>query len=1436
MFIWDFSTGNFIECNKAALLLYGYQKAEFLSLNVKDIRPKEELTKIESIISDESAFTNMGDSGHRGYWTHHTKDRQKIQVEIKANIIDYRGIKSCMVVVNDITESIKTEKALHDSEKEFEKLFNEGLLPQWIYEPESLKILNVNDATVLYYGYTKEEFLKMTLLDLRPKDDIQKFLNKIRKRKDTNGNISLGISTHLKKDGTQIKVEITSQNIDYLGKTCRMVTGLDVTKKERQGNLDFLEKELLQKSLSQNPNFEQTLSDYLEGLEKEFPKMFISILKAEDRKLWSLSAPTLPKEYMDAINGVTIGPTEGSCGTAAYTKKRVIVSDISKNPLWENYKVFALKHNLKSCWSQPIFNSKKEVVATFACYSSSVWEPSEEELDILSRSSSILSLIFENQQKTQEIKASNERYRYVTLATKHAIYDWDVTTGNILWGKGFETLFGYTSNSFKVDFFINNKLIHPSDAEKVGNLLDLFFADDSKENWSSKYRLKKSDGEYAHVEERGFAIRNPKGQVIRMIGVLSDITKETEEEQQLRLAESIIKNTSDAVVITDVGDKDGSEFKIIYSNAAFTKMTGYSADEILGKSPGILVGDYQNPQQAEYFKEIIEKGEPFESTIICNKKTKEEFWNNFSGSPVTDETGSVSNWIFIQRDVTESQNLLIQKNLLSELGQLFNRNENLHTTLQLVLKYLVDFTGFPYSEVWLLSSNKQTLNLTTTLSKDDTLNYSFEKPSELIDYGYGKGLPGMVWETGKSEIWENIDEHPGFIGYKAKQEAGLNKALGIPLIFNQKVIGVLLFLVGDNYTKLKPFKSLIEKLETFLGSEVYRKQLEHQLTSIFNASPDIICIGRLDGYFAKINPAAVDLLEYSEEELMATPYYEFIHPEDRINYKAEFESLMHSKQTTYIEIRLISKSGKSIWFSWSSIFSQDEGLIYAIAKNISKQKELQELLENATKLSKIGGWEVDLINQKIVWSSMTKDIHELEGDDVPHTIEEGVHFYHQAYREQISKILDESIKNGTPFQFEFPLITAKGNEKWVRSIGRPEFKNGMCIRLLGSFQDIHTQKMAEINLNKSIQAIKDYKSALDQSFFIMVTDLNGLLVAVNQHTCTLSGYTEKELIGSNANILSSGFHPKAFFKQMWDKISKGEIWRGDLKNKTKLGKEYWQDTSIAPLKDEKGNIKQYLAICIDITEKKNAEVSLKFLNKNLQRQANDLEVSNAELEQFAYVASHDLQEPLRMVTSFLTRLEKKYAGVLDAKGIQYIGFAVDGAKRMRQIILDLLEYSRAGKENINLQNFDLNEVVREVLLLQKKIILETDAVVVIRDLPTITFYQSPFIQIFNNLINNAIKYRRAGIRPEIEVFGEEFDQEWLISIKDNGIGIEKEYFEKIFVIFQRLHKKEDYSGTGMGLSIVKKTIDNLGGKIWVESTVGQGSTFKFTIPKVKSNL
>jgi signal transduction histidine kinase/CHASE3 domain sensor protein len=259
-----------------------------------------------------------------------------------------------------------------------------------------------------------------------------------------------------------------------------------------------------------------------------------------------------------------------------------------------------------------------------------------------------------------------------------------------------------------------------------------------------------------------------------------------------------------------------------------------------------------------------------------------------------------------------------------------------------------------------------------------------------------------------------------------------------------------------------------------------------------------------------------------------------------------------------------------------------------------------------------------------------------------------------------------------------------------------------------------------------------------------------------------------------------------------------------------------------PITDRDGDSIAACHIARDISERKRFE-------DILLRQSEELKRSNAELEQFAYVASHDLQEPLRMVASYMQLLAERYQGQLDAKADKFIGYAVDGARRMQCLINDLLALSRVNSRGAEFAPIECDSILGRVLHDLNTTIRETNALVECESLPTVAADEQQLGQLFQNLLGNALKFRAAAT-PHIRLCAEQQQAMWLFTVQDNGIGIEPQHAEKIFVLFQRLHSRQKYDGTGIGLAICKKIVERHGGRIWVESEPGKGSTFKFTLP------
>jgi signal transduction histidine kinase len=253
-------------------------------------------------------------------------------------------------------------------------------------------------------------------------------------------------------------------------------------------------------------------------------------------------------------------------------------------------------------------------------------------------------------------------------------------------------------------------------------------------------------------------------------------------------------------------------------------------------------------------------------------------------------------------------------------------------------------------------------------------------------------------------------------------------------------------------------------------------------------------------------------------------------------------------------------------------------------------------------------------------------------------------------------------------------------------------------------------------------------------------------------------------------------------------------------------------------------------IAADLTAVREARERIEWVNSQLQKQAEELLRSNRDLEQFAYVASHDLQEPLRKVASFCQLLQRRYAGQLDERADQYIAFAVDGAQRMQRLINDLLAFSRIGRLTVGFVEVDLNKVLGDLAAQTEAAREYADGELVWSGLPTVLGEEPLLTNLFANLVSNSLKFRRPGVPPRVEVTARRVGDEWEISCVDNGIGVEPEFADKIFVIFQRLHSKDAYPGTGIGLAIVKKIVEYHGGRVWIDTEVTEGTAIRFTLP------
>ena len=347
---------------------------------------------------------------------------------------------------------------------------------------------------------------------------------------------------------------------------------------------------------------------------------------------------------------------------------------------------------------------------------------------------------------------------------------------------------------------------------------------------------------------------------------------------------------------------------------------------------------------------------------------------------------------------------------------------------------------------------------------------------------------------------------------------------------------------------------------------------------------------------------------------------------------------------------------------------------------------------------------------------------------------------------------------------------------------------------------------------------KIFKSMINA---LIVVDPDRTIRTVNPATTALLGYREDELIGQPiARVFAQDPSSASWIDEI---VQQGAIKDVEKTYRTKEDRDVPVLFSGSVMRDEAGAVQGVVCVAQDITERKRTE-------EQLRKTAAELARSNSELEQFAYVASHDLQEPLRKVSSYTELLARRYQGRLDANADRFIAYAVDGVARMRALIDDLLTYSRVGRGDLAVEPVALAPLMAQTLIDLEAAIHDSGAVVTYDPAPTVMANPSQLHQVLQNLIGNAIKFHGPAPPPRIHVSATRQGHEWVCAVRDNGIGLEPQYAERIFVIFQRLHTRAEYPGTGIGLAICKKIAERHGGRIWVESQVGQGATFYVALP------
>jgi PAS domain S-box-containing protein len=616
---------------------------------------------------------------------------------------------------------------------------------------------------------------------------------------------------------------------------------------------------------------------------------------------------------------------------------------------------------------------------------------------------------------------------------------------------------------------------------------------------------------------------------------------------------------------------------------------------------------------------------------------------------------------------------------------------------------------------------------------------------------------------------------------------------------------------------------------------------EEKKRLLFESLRDGIMIVDLKGNVVEANEASVRLLGYPKEELFGINTLKFVAAKDHDRAIGSAIKLLSKgvaeNYVDYMLLTLVTKEGREVEVEHSEALMRDSAgkpvAVIGISRDVTDRRRMErELLRSVEKIRlmfdsiadglTVTGLDGNMIetNEAAVRLHGFKNKEEMLGQNGIELIAEKdrKRCFENAVKAMKSGEIQPRVeytlmrKDGTEFDGEYTLAPMRGTSGGVEGF-------------IAVVRDITEQKRAREALSASEEKLRIMFASMRDG--IVLTDVVGNVVEVNDAAVSMHGYASKEeLIGRNGIELVAERDRKRVVEEAM-KQSKGESAKGLVECHALLradGTDFESESARVMLLDSRGKPSGFLAVERDVTERRQMEEKLQHTMEELKR-------SNTELEQFAYVASHDLQEPLRMVSSYVQLLARRYKGKLDKDADEFIEFAVDGSGRMQAMIQALLTYSRVGTKGKPPEPTDCEVILGHVLKNLQAALTESGAEVTHEPLPVIMADGVQMVQLFQNLIGNGIKFQEEGVKPKVHISVEDNSNDWVFSFRDNGIGIDPQYQDRIFVIFQRLHGKTEYKGTGIGLAVCKRIVERHGGRIWVESEPGKGATFKFTILK-----
>jgi PAS domain S-box-containing protein len=1118
--------------------------------------------------------------------------------------------------------------------------------------------------------------------------------------------------------------------------------------------------------------------------------------------------------------------------------------------------------------------------------------------------------------------------------------------------------------------------------------------------WHGEIKNRAKNGSIYWVDTTIVPFAGTDGKPRQYVAIRADITerKRAEEavKESLATSEAALRELADQKFALDqhaivaVTDVQGT---ITYVNDKFCTISKYSREELIGENHRILNSGHHPREFFQQMYHTIANGEVWHGEIKNRAKDGSIYWVDTTVVPTLGTEGKPRLYVAIRADITE------RKRAEEELHESQERFRLLLDGVKDYAIYMLDPEGQVIS--WNTGATRiKGYESEEILGKHFSCFYTFadresNKPRRELEESLAKGRfeeqSERVRKDG-STFWANVVITPMY------DDHGVHKG------FSK---------VARDITERKQAEDVVK--ESLAASERALKDLADQKFALDQHA--IVAVTDVQGTITYVNDKFCAISQYSKDELIGQNHRIL---NSGYHSKEFFQKMYHTIAAGKVwhgEIKNRAKNGSIYWVDTTVVPTLDTGgkprQYVAIRADITERKRAEDANQSALKeladqkfaldqhaivaVTDVQG-TITYVNDKFCTISQYSE-DELIGKN--HRILNSSHHPKEFFQEMY-----HAIANGKVWHGEIKNRAKDGSNYWVDTTIVPFVgADGKPRQYAAIRADITERKRAEEASLAALKELADQKFALDQHAIVAITDVQGTITYVNDKFCSISQYSEDELIGQNHRLLNSGHHPKEFFQQMYHAIANGQAWHGEIKNRAKDGSIYWVDTTIVPFVGEDGKPRQYVAIRADITERKLAEEGLTRQALELSRQAEELahsrqaletqtlmlksvldsmaeglvvadengkfiiwnpaaekivglgaadvpseewtkhygvflpdtvtpfpseqnpllraihgevcsaemflrnaalaegawieasasplknkdsvargaviafrditqrkkdereiqklndelehrvvertaqlETANKELEAFSYSVSHDLRAPLRHIGGFSKMLVEEFGSTLDPTAQHYLDRIQSGTQKMGMLVDELLSLARVGRQALNRQPARLNAIVAEVIAILQPEREGRSVEWVVADLPVVECDPVLVKQVFQNLLANALKFTRPRVGTDgsaraetpaptpcavIEVGHKEDEGQLVIMVRDNGVGFNMKYVDKLFGVFQRLHRAEDFEGTGIGLATVQRIVQKHGGRVWADAELGKGATFYFTLTAAK---